>query len=829
MSLPNTIEECENIVLYQMPDENDIQRHETEEDNLNKLVRNFINVLKKINSDIEKDFKQYLDNPNHSLLKAINEKYPHLKRQRLTKRTRKIEAKAYIHEILENPEYSKYLENFTRQDKKNIYRYCIKKIRGVYKHAQALKTGYCNLQIINGLSEEKTISVCITKDLIESSKQWLERLFKDLNNRYPQIKLKDKIMVISSKKEDFNGKATHCKDVNDAWNLLKRENNFKIILFCSNKRRISDVLEISESFQNLNLDLQKNLRIFHDESHNSKEGIPAFRYLIENIIIQPNVLSYTPVTGTNNPIFDEENPLWKKVNLENQTLDYTKFDKTKSTDPHFSSCNKAIQISFESLQNNPKWLDYDIKKIPKDIFMKIHQKNHNGIKCSALNTYESDKLLELLKTQIELFKNNKISTNDFDVFDLINNMDRYSKDELIEKIIVVDTERRRTLEFCDFMKRDKEIEAVNNGLNCLNMNELLGFDYYIPNVFNIHIISTPNRRIVTRYLCEEATKKEFNPIVLGIYGCEGDKYHLMFDKKECEVSHIMDKGEFNVKLDKLFAYLKEQNVNINRPFIIIGNYNPTGESLTYVNYTYGTIRGNIRLISTNAEEDYQEASRINYITTKFIEKDPNWIMPEKYLIGPKKFIDNALLYENENDSRIDIMLTKSNNNDNNSVLIESSFDNTTSPQTGTGITAIPIKIILDTGDTIVQEMINIVKESPHRTDEKKAEFLSKLKKYVDSGECTFEDKTGKFDFETFNIKTLRGYIKRDKAPTKGVWKFTSYKNHFDIGTPFINSTNSMHSRECEILMCVDTYLLKDSNGVEIEKNLKTVWWMGYKY
>jgi hypothetical protein len=45
-------------------------------------------------------------------------------------------------------------------------------------------------------------------------------------------------MVISSKKEDFNGKATHCKDVNDAWNLLKRENNFKIILFCSNKRRI---------------------------------------------------------------------------------------------------------------------------------------------------------------------------------------------------------------------------------------------------------------------------------------------------------------------------------------------------------------------------------------------------------------------------------------------------------------------------------------------------------------------------------------------------------------------------------------------------------------
>jgi len=828
MSLHNTIEECENIVLYQMPVENDIQRHETEEDNHNELVRNFINVLKKINSDIEKDFKQYLDNPISNLLKAINEKYPHLKRQRLTKRTRKIEAKAYIHEILENPEYSKYLENFTRQDKKNIYRYCIKKIRGVYKHAQALKTGFCNLQIINGLSEENTISICITRNTLEANEQWLERLYKELDNRYPHIKLNDKIMIISSKKNDLGGNATHCKDINAAWKLLKRENNFKIIFICSNKIRISDVMEISEDFQNLNLDLQKNIRVFHDEAHNLKEGIPAFRHLIENIIIQPNVLSYTPITASNNSIFDEENPLWQKANMENWALDYTNFDKTKSTDPHFSSCNKATRISLETLKNNPKWIDYEIKKIPKDTFMKVHHKEINTL-IGTLKTYDLDKLNDIVKKQIELFTLDKISTSDFDVIDLINNMDRYSKDELIEIIIMVNAERRRTLEFCEFMKHDKEIEAVNNGLNCLNMNELLGFDYYTNNVFNIYILSTPNRRIVTRYLCEEVTKKDFNPIVLGIYGCEGNKYHLIFDNKEYEVSHIMDKGEFNVKLDKLFAYLKEQNVNINRPFIIIGNYNPTGESLTFVNYTYGTVRGNIRLISTNAEEDYQEASRNNYMATKFIEKDPNWVMPEKYLIGPKKFIDNALSYEDENDARIESMLSNSNNNDNNNSVFIPSFDNNTTQQTGSGITAIPIKITVDTGDTIVKEMIDIVKESRHRTEEKKAEFLSKLKKYVDSGECTFEDKTGKFDFETFNIKTLRGYIKKDEAPAKGVWKFTSYQTHFDIATSFINSTNSIHSGECEILTCVDTYLLKDSNGVEIEKNLKTVWWMGYKY
>ena len=64
----------------------------------------------------------------------------------------------------------------------------------------------------------------------------------------------------------------------------------------------------------------------------------------------------------------------------------------------------------------------------------------------------------------------------------------------------------------------------------------------------------------------------------------------------------------------------------------MGNYTPTGESLSYVNYKYGTIRVNCRLISTNAEEDYQEACRSNYMLTKFVENDSNWQCPIKYLI-----------------------------------------------------------------------------------------------------------------------------------------------------------------------------------------------------
>ena len=88
----------------------------------------------------------------------------------------------------------------------------------------------------------------------------------------------------------------------------------------------------------------------------------------------------------------------------------------------------------------------------------------------------------------------------------------------------------------------------------------------------------------------------------------------------------------------------------------------------------------------------------------------------------------------------------------------------------------------------------------------------------------------KFKFDTFTIHNFRSYKKKnDEGPEKGVWKFASYQSHFTIKTPFINSINDIQANECEILSCIDTYVLKDKNGQEIEKNLKSVWWIGYKY
>ena len=796
----------------------------TEFPDIENTVNNFIQVIRKIYLDVEIDFKKYLDNPQKDILTIVHKKYPHLKRQRLSKRTQKIEAKACICEILEKPEYSKYIEGIVSiHEKTLIYKYCIKKIKGVYKHAQALKTGYCNLQIINSFSEKNTISICITKNTLEANEQWLERLFKELDIRFPKNKLKDKIMIISSKKNILDGNATHCKDINTAWKYLKRENEFKIIFVCSNKIRLSDILEMSEDFQNLNSDLQKNIRILHDEAHNLKEGIPAFRYLIENILIQPNVLCYTPITASNNSICDEDNALWRKENIENFAANYANFDKTKSSDPHFSSCSKSTQITFETLKNNPNWINYGIEKLPKQTFISIHTNEIRSAR-NKLSLLDKPQLIEKINKEIDLFVTQNISnTDDCNIISIRTNKEVYSNNELIEHIIMINIERRRTLEFCDFMKNDNEIEAVNSGLNCLNMNHLLDMDYYTPNDFNIYIISTPNRRSITRFLCEEAVKKNYNPIVLGVYGNEGDKYHLMYDNTEMEVSHVMNKGEFNVKLDKLFTYLKEQNINISRPFIVIGNYNPTGESLTFVNYTYGVVKGNIRLISTNAEEDYQEGSRSNYMATKFIENNPNWIMPEKFLIGPKRFIDNALSYEMENDARICSMLLTNNSNE---AVVSSQVSSSMTTLGGT--VAIPIKIIVDRSDPLVIEIIEIAEKS-RRTNEDKILFLAKLKDYVDSGECTFEDKTCKFNFDRMSLKDFRSYKKKENQPEKGVWKFTNYQNHFMIGTPFINSINHIEPNECEILTCIDTYILHDASGKEIEKNLKSIWWIGYKY
>jgi hypothetical protein len=750
-------------------------------------------TIKKFNSEtnilykhVENDFKAYANQPNDKdLLKCLKRKYTYLNKFKISKRTKITNCKAYIYELFSINDFK---DRFSEDEIKTIKKYCISKIRGLYKHAQALKTGYCNGQIINGFSEKNTISVCITKNTLEANAQWLSRLFKELDNRFPQVNLNDKIMIISSKKNTLFGNATHCKNMNEAWSHLKKCNNFKIVFICSNKIRIQDIYEMATSFLNLREELVKKLRILHDEAHNTKEGIPPFRYIIENILLLPNVISYQPITASLGEIGDNENPIWIKNNLEQHAINFTDFDNTKSNDPKYSSISDYEKINFERLKTKEKWQNFNRTDVCRENFIKVDDK------------YKYKKMVDL--TELEL--------NDID--------------------------NRRRLEFCQFMVNHKEFEALNNGLNVLNLNYILDFQYHIKDKFNLHIISTPCRKIISRELCLEACKKEYNPIVLGIYGNQGDKYHLFMNgMNEISVDNIMGEGEFNCKVYNLIKYLNAEGYTTERPFIIIGNYTPTGESLSYVHYGYGTVRGTIRLISTNAEEDYQSACRGNYMNTKFLENDREWIAPKKFLIGPINFINNALSYEIENDARIDYLTESNNNNTNLSTIILPSINNDSKDQTGT--TAIPIKVLVDSEDKNYNRLIEIANKT-RRTDDEKKDFLKLLKESVDDPESDFEviDKTGKFIWGnsdepiTFmKLKDFRCYKKKDTSPIKGYWKFKNYQTNFTTEMSFINNTSNHIAMDCEILVCKDKYIIKNETDDVIEKNSKNVWWIGYKY
>lgn len=745
-----------------------------------KIIRKYQedarNYYQKVKTDYD-DFKNNKDIKEPE--KQIKKKYPWLRVLHFTKRSDISNFKTSIKDLFND----NYFKHYTTIDKNIIYEYCILKIRGLYKHAQALKTGFCNGQLITGFSEKNTLSICITKNTLEANAQWLIRAFNELDDRYPNSKLKDKIMIISSKKNDLDGNATHCKDWEKAWSILQKPNNFKMIFMCSNKVRIQNVLEISESFLRLREDLRKDLRIFHDEAHNTKEGIPAYRTIIENFILLENVLTYQPISASPGEIVDNNNPLWKKENLDNYAVNFTEFDSTKSDNPNYSSISDYNKMSIEKLQKMDKWQDYGINEISRANFIKVDGK------------YIDKNINSLSDSEIE------------------------------------DIDTRRQLEFCQFMANDREITALNYGLNLLELNTILQQQHYSKKGFNLHIINTPRRNIISYELCLTACTKEYSPIVLGIYGVQGSKYHLFINGGEMIVDNEMGDGEFNTKLYNLKKYLEGTGINTNCCWIIIGNYSPTGESLSFVNYHYGTVKCVIRLISTNAEEDYQAAARGNYMDSKFKENDNDWTQPSKYLIGEEAYIHNALSYERENDARIDSFTEKFSDTIKNNVVLP---ENNSGAQTRikSNNTSIPVKIKMGTStahNPYYKELMDIASK-PRRSQEDKTRFINLLQLCIEEDEidCDINDQTGKLDLKNIELNGFRCFNKESKNE-KGYWKFQSYKTNFAAKQPFINSTSEHSTGQCEILVCKDMYLLRNDNDEIIEKNPPSLWWLSYKY
>ena len=171
-----------------------------------------------------------------------------------------------------------------------------------------------------------------------------------------------------------------------------------------------------------------------------------------------------------------------------------------------------------------------------------------------------------------------------------------------------------------------------------------------------------------------AIEKPYTPILLGLFR---GKINLMYKDNrnkthEIEYTDFSENGsekELNEKIDEVLRYLTSLSININVPLIIMGNYKPTGESITFVNFTYGPLRSVILIpgVSTTPETDYQTFCRANYMLTKFLEHDRQFVTPEKIICSYKKHIENALIIEKRNDERIDEL--KTNQTADNAIVI----------------------------------------------------------------------------------------------------------------------------------------------------------------
>lgn len=672
----------------------------------------------------------------------------------------------------------------------------ISKITGLYKHGQTEKTGLCNLRIVSNVRLGK-LTIAISKNTLDAKMQWEERLIKSLKEVFPNISLKGLILIISSKHNDLNGNATHCKTINDAIANFTR-GNFKIIFICSNNTRINDILEFLKSYEGFSVEKRLPIDIQHDEAHNLEDGIPSKRVLIEHIIINPYVESYMPVTASYDTILNEQLCLWKKANIDMYAIDYTKDSQIVSTSPDYSSISDANALSFEVIRNHPLYKDYRIDEFDEDTFDEAEQPGY------------------------------------------------YSKMSDVEAI-KADKKRRRQLEFCTFMKYEKD--AYNLGMNILDNFYRVTYKHNDSNietsiiligVKNIHIITTPCRVALTISLMKYAISKDYSPICIGLYRSAihikyKDQYGQIINKLFSELSDECNSEELNNKIFDILEYIKKKGESIDRPILIMGNYKPTGESITFVNFKYGTIRSDTLLptCAQTREKHYQGFLRSCYMDTKFRENSPGnrFDHPPKWIIGSQRSINDAVSYEKENDERIFRM------KDAPGVELCKAIVPLSYTEDDISNISVPIKfMILDMDDILVSKLREIFIKERRSKDDKK-EILNLLYEMINSGTATYSDPTGKFNFTGFVVEDVRCWKRKTKEeideriknqnsnykPHEDDWRFSNYDSNHTVKSPYLNDKRHINTNQCEVYAAYDKYEYKGF------VNHKSCIWISYRF
>jgi len=670
-----------------------------------------------------------------------------------------------IRDLLNYEEFKKFKEN--NDFKKYLYRNCFVKIKGIFKHGQCAKTEISCTKIIMDM-KRGFITIAITKNTLLANKQWTTRCIT-LMKKHGLKNLRKEIIVISSEFNDLDGNATHCKNLLEAWDkICDSSNTYKVIFVCANKTRVDDVCELLNKYNQpaFNVNMRKQIVIQWDEAHNDMYGVPVYRHCVENMLLYNFVEEFIPISASHTPIHDDENPIWTKNNMYANKLNYINDDLAKtriiSTDSNYSCIEDAYNIVIENNEVYSFTNDEYDNSISKEMFTK-HYPNKNYDKLGYINAcpeFLCGNEHIALNTGKKILDNPNIS---------------YEKSDNDE--IVISTEK-----------------------------------IYKKNVGNYHIMITPCRTVISELLMKHAVFKDYDPVVIGIYG--GSINYMYRDYSDGKVkSSIPGKGiqttsdkskEFNENLN---LWLRKKNL-LNRCVIIFGNYQAVGESNTFVNSDYGYIRS-ISLLpgcNLNPEKHYQYLLRCCFILDKFTGLTKNTV--EKFIISYKKGIDDALEYELLNDEIVQDLI----NNPNDSELFDyvSSGDQTANSSANTNniYYSIPIQFKIEDDSCEQVKIIKKIMDKDSRNQTDKNDFMTALISAIENSTIIKNDKNTnpKIVIENYRLTEFRCY-KESYNPES--YRFKGYYDNWFAGFSYKNG--EIQENECGVYCCLKQHKSTDGH------------------
>ena len=82
----------------------------------------------------------------------------------------------------------------------------------------------------------------------------------------------------------------------------------------------------------------------------------------------PTFHTYTPITATEMPLFDDKSPIWDEQTMMDNSYVFDPKHRMLSTDAGYSSIADAGFTSLEELRICPKYKDYKYTEFPREAF-----------------------------------------------------------------------------------------------------------------------------------------------------------------------------------------------------------------------------------------------------------------------------------------------------------------------------------------------------------------------------------------------------------------------------------------------------------------------------